>query len=115
MRSVASLRTSLAFMAAVMATFTLSAGDMSIPITNAEVLIRSTQRDVPVLGVFVELRRHGDRVDLDRERQRLPHLEVPGMPHDAAEPEVRRVAADLVRVGLPRLGVDPPQQRFEAD
>ena len=37
------------------------------------------------------------------------------MAHDAAEAEVRRVAADLVGAGLARFGIDPAKQRLESD
>ena len=70
---------------------------------------------MPVVGILVERRGHVDGVDLDRQRQRGLHLEVAGVPHQAAEPGVRRVAADLVGIGLRAPRVDPPQQRLEAD
>src|SRR5688500_17511040 len=37
------------------------------------------------------------------------------MPHDATEPDVRRVTPDFVGASLARFCVDPAQERLEAD
>ena len=57
--------------------------------------------------------RTSTRVDLHDELHRRLHLEIPGPPQHAPEAAVHGERADLVGVGLPRLAVDPAQQRAE--
>jgi len=42
-------------------------------------------------------------------------LKVSGVPHHPAKAGVGRVAPDFIRARQPRFGVDPPEQRLEAD
>ena len=64
--------------------------------------------------LVVEIRRHVDAVHLHDELHRRLHLEVAGAPEQPAEARVHGECADLVGVGLPRLPIDPAQQRRDA-
>ena len=78
------------------------------------ILIRVAERDVPAVGVLVEDGGDVDAVDLRDELHRGLDLEVAGALEDAAEARVHREGADLVRVRLTRLAIDPAQQRRDA-
>src|SRR3954447_17329479 len=77
----------------------------------SSILIRVAERHMPGLGVLVERRRNIDAVDLEDELHRGLHLKISGPPKAAAEAFVEREDSNLVRVGLPRLAVDPVEQR----
>src|SRR5688572_28824376 len=81
--------------------------------SRSSILIRIAQRDVPAIRVLVKRRRHLGPVDLDDELHRGLHDEVTGLAQDLSEAGVHREGADLVRVGLPRLAVDPAEQRLD--
>src|SRR5215216_362293 len=69
------------------------------------ILVGVADRDVPALGVGVEVVRQLGGVDLGDELDRRLDHEVAGAAQDAAEFAVHREGADLVRIGLPRLAV----------
>src|SRR6187200_2254261 len=81
---------------------------------RSSILVAIPERDVPGVGVLVETGRDLGAVDLDDELHRGLHDEVARFAEDLAEAGMQRERANLVGVGLPRLPIDPAQQRLDA-
>src|SRR6266542_487234 len=73
----------------------------------SSILVRVAERDVPVVRVLVKGGIDVDGVHLCHELHRGFHLEVAGALEQAPEARVHGEGADLVRIGLPRLAIDP--------
>src|SRR5262245_11280145 len=69
------------------------------------VLVRVTERDVPLVRLRVEIRRHSEAVHLYRELHRRLDLEVARAAEDASKGGVQAERPDLVGVGDPGLTV----------
>src|SRR5436190_13148777 len=85
----------------------------SRPLRASSILVRVSRRHVPRVHVLVERRLHVDGIDLHYELHRRLHLEVAGALEYFSKRRVGGECADLVRVGLTRLAVDPLQQRLQ--